>query len=243
MGAPQAEVVLASLPPYFAFGPAPSVPVPPPAGFELALGVTLPIGTNRPNVYMAFGDSITQGDGSRSRRGYRDVLAGLLAARFGRARIENEGVSGTDSERGLGRLPESLARAAAGLRPHPLRHQRLERVRLPRGLRHRGEPAPHGPDLSGGAQSARGGDPHPRQPRLRGSAGFGAQRLDRRPRTPRCARWPPPRALPWPTCTPPSCARTRPSSHSSPTTCTRTTADTRSWPRSFFARLTAARQR
>ena len=110
VGTPQAEVALASLPPYFAFGPAPSVPVPPPAAFELGLGVTLPIGTNRPNVYMAFGDSITQGDGSRSRRGYRDVLGGLLAARFGRARIENEGVSGTDSERGLGRLPESLAR-------------------------------------------------------------------------------------------------------------------------------------
>ena len=84
--------------------------MPPPAGFELALGVTLPIGTNRPNVYMAFGDSITQGDGSRGRRGYRDELQGLLAARFGRAVVENEGVSGTDSERGLGRLPDRLAR-------------------------------------------------------------------------------------------------------------------------------------
>jgi lysophospholipase L1-like esterase len=110
VGAPRAEVVLASLPPYFAFGPAPSVPVPPPDGFELALAVTLPIGTNRPNVYMAFGDSITQGDGSRGRRGYRDELQGLLAARFGRARVENEGVSGTDSLRGLDRLPDSLAR-------------------------------------------------------------------------------------------------------------------------------------
>lgn len=109
VGTPRAEVVLASVPPYYSFGPAPSVPVPPPAGFELALGVILPIGTNRPNVYMAFGDSITQGDGSRGRRGYRDELQGLLAARFGRAVVENEGVSGTDSERGLARLGDSLS--------------------------------------------------------------------------------------------------------------------------------------
>jgi acyl-CoA thioesterase-1 len=109
-GMPRAEVLLASLPAYFAFGAPPSVPVPPPAGYELALGVTLPIGQNRANTYMAFGDSITQGDGSRGRRGYRDELQALLAGRFGRAAILNEGVTGTDSERGLARLPDSLAR-------------------------------------------------------------------------------------------------------------------------------------
>jgi lysophospholipase L1-like esterase len=108
-GAPSANVLLASLPPYFTFGAPPSVPVPPPAGFELALGVTLPIGGNRPNTYMAFGDSITQGDGSRGRRGYRDELQSLLAERFGRASVLNEGVTGTDSDRGLARLPDSLA--------------------------------------------------------------------------------------------------------------------------------------
>ena len=109
-GTLRAEVVATSLPPYFVLGPPPSVPVPPPEGFELALPVTLPVGANRRNVYMAFGDSITIGDGSSGRRGYRSELAGELASWFGRAEVVNEGVEGTDSDRGLGRLPGSLAR-------------------------------------------------------------------------------------------------------------------------------------
>ncbi len=109
-GTPRAEVVTATLAPYFVFGSSPSVPVPPPAGFELALAVTLPIGSNRRNVYMAFGDSITNGDGSSGRRGYRSELEAVLAAWFGRAEVVNEGVEGTDSDAGLGRLPDSLAR-------------------------------------------------------------------------------------------------------------------------------------
>jgi lysophospholipase L1-like esterase len=109
-GAPHAEVVATSLPPYFAFGPAPSVPVPPPDGFELALAVTLPTGANRHNVYMAFGDSITKGDGSSSRRGYRGELQDELRSWFGRAELVNEGVEGTDSDVGADRLPDSLAR-------------------------------------------------------------------------------------------------------------------------------------
>jgi lysophospholipase L1-like esterase len=109
-GAPHAEVTLQSLPPYFALGPSPSVPVPPPDGFELALSVTLPIASNRRNVYMAFGDSITIGDGSSGRRGYRSELQADLAGWFGRAEVLNEGVEGTDSERGLDRLGDLLAR-------------------------------------------------------------------------------------------------------------------------------------
>jgi lysophospholipase L1-like esterase len=108
-GTRRAEVVTTSLPPYFVFGPPPLVSVPPPADFELGLALTLPIGANRPNVYMAFGDSITLGDGSSGRRGYRSELAALLSARFGRAEVVNEGISGTDSERGLDRLPDRLA--------------------------------------------------------------------------------------------------------------------------------------
>jgi lysophospholipase L1-like esterase len=110
VGTPRAEVMAASLPPYFAFGSPPSVPVPPPPEFELALSVTLPIGSNRPNIFMAFGDSITLGDGSRGRRGYRADLEALLARRFGRAEVLNEGISGTDSDRGADRLGDSLAR-------------------------------------------------------------------------------------------------------------------------------------
>ena len=109
-GAPRAEVVATSLPPYFLFGPPPSVPVPPPEGFELALAVTLPVGANRRNVYMAFGDSITVGDGSSGRRGYRADLQDELRSWFGQAEVVNEGVEGTDSEVGADRLPDSLAR-------------------------------------------------------------------------------------------------------------------------------------
>ena len=109
-GAPRAEVVAASLPPYFLFGSPPSVPVPPPDGFELALAVTLPVGANRRNVYMAFGDSITIGDGSSGRRGYRSELEDELRSWFGRAQVVNEGIEGTDSDRGFDRLPGSLAR-------------------------------------------------------------------------------------------------------------------------------------
>jgi lysophospholipase L1-like esterase len=109
-GAPRAEVVLQSLPPYFVLGLSPNVPVPPPDGFELALSVNLPVGSNHRNVYMAFGDSITIGDGSSGRRGYRVALQSDLAAWFGRAQVLNEGVEGTDSERGLDRLGDLLAR-------------------------------------------------------------------------------------------------------------------------------------
>ena len=109
-GAPHAEVVATSLPPYFVFGPAPSVPVPPPDGFQLALAVTLPVGANRRNVYMAFGDSITIGDGSSGRRGYRTELQDDLRSWFGRADLVNDGVEGTDSDVGADRLPGSLAR-------------------------------------------------------------------------------------------------------------------------------------
>jgi lysophospholipase L1-like esterase len=109
-GAPHAEVVASSLPPYFVFGTAPSVPVPPPDGFELALAVTLPVGANRRNVYMAFGDSITIGDGSSGRRGYRAELQDELRGWFGQAELVNEGVEGTDSDVGADRLPDSLAR-------------------------------------------------------------------------------------------------------------------------------------
>ena len=60
-GAQVATVRPESLPPYFTAGAQVSVQVP--AAAEVAVPVTLPIGTNRANVYMAFGDSITFGEG------------------------------------------------------------------------------------------------------------------------------------------------------------------------------------
>jgi lysophospholipase L1-like esterase len=108
-GAQPAQLVEGSLPAYFGPGFSPSVPVPPPDGFELALGATLPIGPNEPNLYLAFGDSITVGDGSRGRRGYRSELASLLRSYFGRAEIVNDGQESTDSVQGADRIRASLA--------------------------------------------------------------------------------------------------------------------------------------
>jgi lysophospholipase L1-like esterase len=99
----------ASLPPYFQPGALRSLAVPPPSGFTLAVPVVLPIRGNRPNVYMAFGDSLTLGDGSRGRRGYRAELASRLRGYWGKAEVANEGVEGSKSDEGADRIGASLA--------------------------------------------------------------------------------------------------------------------------------------
>jgi lysophospholipase L1-like esterase len=98
-----------TLPPFFGAGTEVSVTVPPPAGFSLAVPLVLPIKSNHANVYMAFGDSLTQGDGSRGRRGYRDSLRRQLRDYWGAAEIVDEGVSATRSSDGAARLGASLA--------------------------------------------------------------------------------------------------------------------------------------
>ena len=115
-GVPQgtrtAEVQAASLPPFFVAPPIGPLPVPPPQPFELDVPLRLPIGDNRVNTYMAFGDSITQGDGSRHREGYRRRLETLLANHWGaRARVIDEGVSATRSDEGADRIDAALRRS------------------------------------------------------------------------------------------------------------------------------------
>ena len=93
-----------SLPPFFV----PTVPLPvqvPQAGGEVRLPVRLPIGENFPNVYLAFGDSLTVGDGSSDENGYRLKLQSRLAGALGRAQVINGGKSGTDSKVGAARIP------------------------------------------------------------------------------------------------------------------------------------------
>jgi acyl-CoA thioesterase-1 len=84
------------------------VTVPPPAGFELALGATLPIGGNRPNVYMAFGDSITAGEGSSDGTGYRNRLDQRLSGYLGTSEVANSGRSGTQTDEGADRIGRNL---------------------------------------------------------------------------------------------------------------------------------------
>ena len=102
----------ASLPPYFT-PPPQGVPVtiPQADGRNALVPVSLPIGENRPNVYMAFGDSITAGQGSSDDLGYRPRLQTRLIAFFGRGEVVNEGVYGTRSIAGQVRIDDSLYRA------------------------------------------------------------------------------------------------------------------------------------
>ena len=96
----------ASLPPFFV-GPAP-VNVTVPQSSTAFVPVTLPIGSNRPNVYLAFGDSITDGEGSGDGMGYVSRLQRKLQGHFGRATLIKDGLTATRSNRGSDRLPDSL---------------------------------------------------------------------------------------------------------------------------------------
>ena len=87
-----------------------AVQSPQPAGEDVFVPLTLPIGRNRPNVYMGFGDSITIGDGARTTDGYRDVLQALLQQHFGRAQVVNEGIGGSRTGTGADRIGQSLTR-------------------------------------------------------------------------------------------------------------------------------------
>ncbi len=108
-GTPAAVAQVESLPPFFAGGSVEGVPVPPPTGFLLTFPVTLPIERMRPNVYMAFGDSITVGDGSRSGGGYRDELQALLRSYWGAGQVVNQGLISTRSDQGAERIGASLS--------------------------------------------------------------------------------------------------------------------------------------
>jgi lysophospholipase L1-like esterase len=115
-GVPEGQHTLnvrgSSLPPYFV-PPAQglAVTVPQPDGRNAVIPLTLPIGENRPHVYMAFGDSITAGQGSSDDQGYRPRLQARLIAFFGRGQVVNEGVFGTRSIAGQVRIDDSLYRA------------------------------------------------------------------------------------------------------------------------------------
>jgi lysophospholipase L1-like esterase len=86
------------------------VPVSVPASGEISVPATLAIGRNRPNVYLAFGDSITAGNGAETSGGYPDYLHADLKAYWGAADVINEGAPGTKSDQGESRLTALLGR-------------------------------------------------------------------------------------------------------------------------------------
>lgn len=97
-----------SLPAFYRPGAAVTVNLPQDQGREVLLPVTLSIGNNRPNVYMEFGDSITDGDGSSNGDGYRGRLEQRLVGQLNRANVLKNGVGGTNSSEGALRIGRNL---------------------------------------------------------------------------------------------------------------------------------------
>jgi lysophospholipase L1-like esterase len=92
-GALTAAVRTESLPAYFQASPPTPIQVPGGAT-EVRIPLTLPIGGNKPNLYLGLGDSITFGDGSSDRQGYKLKLQNLLGAHFARAEVQTRGRQG-----------------------------------------------------------------------------------------------------------------------------------------------------
>lgn len=110
-GAQTAQARSDSLPAYFT---SPSVDVSVPASADVPLPARLALGTrNRPNVYLAFGDSITFGTGSSDAEGYVDDLRAQLRSFWGRADMVNDGQPATRSSVGEARIAGSLAQSRA----------------------------------------------------------------------------------------------------------------------------------
>ena len=161
----------ATLPPYYNVGRVPTVQVPTTA--EVAIPLVLPIGSNRPNTYLAFGDSITEGNNYPGDPSYRGPLASKLPAAV-RPRHRDQRRGRVDQEQ-PGRVAHRRPahRGTARLHPHRLRHERLwaERVQQ-RGqaghdLLHDREPARHHPVRERLVEPARAGHHPARERRLR----------------------------------------------------------------------------
>jgi lysophospholipase L1-like esterase len=95
-----------SLPPRYVAGAPQRVQVP--CAEQVAIPVTLDVGGNRPYVYLALGDSITDGEGSSDHEGYRSRLQERLCARFGQAMVVNAAVAGADSHRAARHVQRAL---------------------------------------------------------------------------------------------------------------------------------------
>lgn len=107
-GAQQVTIRADSLPPGFV--PPAALPVSVPLTATLELPVTLPIGPNSPNIYMAYGDSITIGDGSSDGYGYTLKLEDQLRRYYGAGEIINEGFDGSGTDHGVDRIAGAFAR-------------------------------------------------------------------------------------------------------------------------------------
>jgi acyl-CoA thioesterase-1 len=95
-----------SVPPFFRAGALPAVQAPSDAPVQI--GLTLPIGNNHPDVYVAFGDSITRGEGASTAQSYPARLQARLIAHFGDAFVNNRGGDATNSFEGVERFRRNV---------------------------------------------------------------------------------------------------------------------------------------
>jgi len=106
-------LVATALPPYYQARHQVTVQSPQAEGETVFFPVTLDIGDNRPKVYMAFGDSLTLGNGSSPGGDYPNVLQTRLVNHFASAIIYNRGDDGSNSWEGI----ERSRRNVGGLQP------------------------------------------------------------------------------------------------------------------------------
>jgi len=104
-----------TLPPFYQPGAAVSVQVPASEGSLFYVPLVVNIGNNNPGQYMAFGDSLTRGDGAAIGQSYPSKLQGRLTAHFGYANVRNRGADATNSYEALERLNRNLFNDAFAL--------------------------------------------------------------------------------------------------------------------------------
>jgi lysophospholipase L1-like esterase len=97
-----------TLPPFYAVGAPATAVSPQDPATPAMVPLVLPIGRNRPNVYMAFGDSITRQDGVSLSDLYPQQLQSLLAAHFAGAEVVNRGNDGTNTFEAVDRIGRGL---------------------------------------------------------------------------------------------------------------------------------------
>ncbi len=107
-GSHTVSVLASSLPPFYRPGASVSLTAPLGAGSRVFVPVTLAIGNNQPNVYMAFGDSITRGEDLAGDLRYPSVLEGKLAPHFAGASVSNRGADGTNTYEARERIARNL---------------------------------------------------------------------------------------------------------------------------------------
>jgi lysophospholipase L1-like esterase len=112
-GVQSVAVQTESLPPYWL--PAPLTVVSVPEQGEVRIPMTLAAGDDRvANQYVAFGDSITRGQGSSTKEGYPPVLESTLRTTLGAAWVANRGEDGSFSSDGAKRVKTPLKHLKPG---------------------------------------------------------------------------------------------------------------------------------